>query len=599
MNTPDPTPVVPPPTWERLLDRYFDGVITPDELQELCAELRAHREAARAFARAARMDAALHTHYHRLAAREGWNEIWAETAARLPRPPEEASGWRRWADRARERRWWVPASAVLAHAALILILVRWAVPHFTHSNSRGETKEYPAEIAWNEGDAQPALDSLAPMPAPESPEAQIATYQPEPLPSLPSDAPDPFADILIRRLPEVALAALRNPAPPVPMEWPREWMGRTESGRAALLRTHLGAMADSVESASVRAHAWLADRQQPDGSWGDAGAGDLRVTALSLLAFLARGESPLAPGAGPRVTAGLRWLLQRQQADGWFGGSARDSESHALALAAVSEAYSLSRIPSLRAARDRALAASLAAQQADGLWTDRGGYEHSLAATAYQMMALHAARMYPAPELDVDAALRRAATGILSLKGTASGSLFAEARDDRALLRPAIAATRTAAWALHFSDVRIPAEVQRTLRTALLRAPDRRAGTDVMETMIIASASFHAGGRVWTQWRDRGLPGLLAGQSADGSWNGGTASAMGSGATACAMLALSACVMEQPRPLRAFAGFNGGHPAAQAAASTANGIVEGNEWSQLRDLNPRPAVYKTAALPLS
>ena len=553
MNSPDPIPAATPPAWERLLDRYFDGVITPDELRELCAELRSSREAARAFARAARLDAALHAHYHRLAAREGWDEIWAETAARLPRPVRASTGWRQWTDRARERRWWVPASAVLAHAALILILIRWAVPHFTHPDSQGDTKEYPAEIAWNEGDAQRALDPLAPMPAPESPEAQIAAYQPEPLPSLPSDAPDPFADILIRRLPEVALTALREPAPPVPMEWPREWAGRTASGRASLLRTHLGAMADSVESASARAHAWLADRQQPDGSWSDSEGGDLRSTALSLLAFLARGEGPLAPGAGPRVTAGLRWLLQQQQADGWFGGAARDSESHALALTAVSEAYSLSRIPSLRAARDRALAASLAAQQADGLWTDRGGYEHSLAATAYQMMALHAARMHPAPELDVDASLRRAATGILALKGSASGSQFAEARDDQTLLRPTIAATRTAAWALHFSDVRIPADVQRTLRSALLRAPDRRAGTDFMETMIIARASFHEGGRVWTQWRDRNLPGLLAEQSADGSWKNGAAPATGPGRTACAMLALSACVMEQPRPLRGYA----------------------------------------------
>ncbi|MBP7275620.1 MAG: hypothetical protein KBA51_05405 [Kiritimatiellae bacterium] len=552
MNRTSPAASNPPPAWEAMMNRYFDGVITPSELETLSAVLRENPDAARAFVRAARMDSALYTHFHRQTAQREWSESWSDTQAPLPLKLRLHAGWNRWRDRVEERRWWGPAGAVLAHAALIFILIRWAVPHTSAPSSESRDQIYPAEIAMGDApDGREPLDPVAPIPRPE-PSEQLAEYHPDPL-SLPEGAlPDPFADILAGLRPEHAMRPPREPAPDrsAPVFAPVE-----ADLRLAAMRRHLGSLADDAEEAARRGNEWLAQHQASDGRWDGSSRDEIRTTALPLLALLQQGEGPRSARYGSMVTAGLRWLLSRQQPDGWFGESGHDAEAHAWALATVSEAYRRSRIPSLRAARDRALAASLAAQDDGGLWARDPGYALDLGATAAHMMAMDSALAFPPTELDVPEAMARAVRGVLSLRAPHVGAWFASSRSalDGQSPPPSRQATLLAAWALQYARTPIPAEVHRTIQAALFHPADPSAPTVYETEMIIARIAFNEGGRAWSLWKSRRLPELLSGQTREGAWGDSPSGRARAEETAYAMLAVSACMEDPPRPLQKIA----------------------------------------------
>lgn len=569
-RTPEAAPAASPAR-DALIDRYFDGVITPGELDTLSAQLREDPAAARAFVRAARMDSALHTHFHRQTAKRAWSEAWSGADPRLPLKIRLHASWNRWRERAEERRWWGPAGAVLAHAALIFILIRWAVPH--PSAPRPGTREtiYPADITMGVVmEPREAFDPVVPIPRPD-PSARIADYHPDPM-SLPADeGPDPFADILLRRLPETALRASPDAGSPgtVLPDGPDEAIIRL-----AAMRRHMGAMADAAEEAARRGGDWLARSQLPDGGWPGASGNGIRTTALPLLALLQQGEGPRSPRYGMMITAGLRWLMDRQQEDGWFGAPGEDAESHALALTAVSEAYRLSRIPSLRASRDRALAASLAAQDAGGLWPRGPGYDLDLDATAAHMMALDSVRAFPSSEMNAQEAMDRAVRGVLSLRAPHIGAGFASSRSaaDGRMPPPSRPATRRAAWALQFARTPIPAEVHRTIQAALFHPADPALSPEYEDEMIVARLAFHEGGRAWTLWKSRRLPKLLAGQTREGAWAGSPGRPARVEETACALLAISSCMTDDPHPLRMITRTRRGPEPSVAAASVRRNV---------------------------
>ena len=78
------------------------------------------------------------------------------------------------------------------------------------------------------------------------------------------------------------------------------------------------ATAPSADAAVQNGLAYLAGRQNPDGSF-DAGENKVAVTALSVMAFLACGHTPGVGRYGLVVRQGVDFLLARAQDDGYFG----------------------------------------------------------------------------------------------------------------------------------------------------------------------------------------------------------------------------------------------------------------------------------------
>jgi hypothetical protein len=109
---------------------------------------------------------------------------------------------------------------------------------------------------------------------------------------------------------------------------------------------------------------WLAEHQNDDGSWGDTARSNMPAyTGLALLAFLGHGEEPASRRYGPTVLKALKKLLAYLGAK---GEGVRGGYRHAIVLYALSEAYSLSRIPMLRTAMEEGMRKLIAGENSKG-----------------------------------------------------------------------------------------------------------------------------------------------------------------------------------------------------------------------------------------
>lgn len=90
-----------------------------------------------------------------------------------------------------------------------------------------------------------------------------------------------------------------------------------------------------TERCVMRALRWLKTQQRPDGSWAGR-SGSLNMTGFVVLTYLSRGIKPGGdPEFGDTVRKGVEYLMRNRHKD-------------AIALAALAEAYGLSRNPNIR-----------------------------------------------------------------------------------------------------------------------------------------------------------------------------------------------------------------------------------------------------------
>src|SRR5262249_13251076 len=137
------------------------------------------------------------------------------------------------------------------------------------------------------------------------------------------------------------------------------------------LAIDMGATEDSEKAveASLR---WLARHQNHDGCWlpieatighepdvkfsdlperqRSGLAADSGLTALALLAFLGANYTHEDNLYAEHVDRGLRWLIARQESDGYLGGRANRYAGmycHGMATIALGEAYGMTKDPAL------------------------------------------------------------------------------------------------------------------------------------------------------------------------------------------------------------------------------------------------------------
>jgi len=144
---------------------------------------------------------------------------------------------------------------------------------------------------------------------------------------------------------------------------------------------------------------WLVTHQEDDGRWDTRKHGaksnyDTGGTALAMLCFYGWGARHDQPGKyQPNVRKALRWLLAQQKKDGDLSGPGR-MYCHAIASIALCEAYGITRDPNLKPPAERSIAYTLAAQHpSKGGWRYNPGDSPDTSITAWQIMALHSARM--------------------------------------------------------------------------------------------------------------------------------------------------------------------------------------------------------------
>lgn len=109
-----------------------------------------------------------------------------------------------------------------------------------------------------------------------------------------------------------------------------------------------------TERCVMRALRWLKTQQRPDGSWAGR-SGSLNMTGFVVLTYLSRGIKPGGdPEFGDTVRKGVEYLMRNRHKD-------------AIALAALAEAYGLSRNPNIREIVEQSLN-DLADQMKGTIW---------------------------------------------------------------------------------------------------------------------------------------------------------------------------------------------------------------------------------------
>ena len=146
---------------------------------------------------------------------------------------------------------------------------------------------------------------------------------------------------------------------------------------------------------------YLAAKQSPNGSW-NAGGGEhpVAMTAYTLMAFLASGNTPNEGEYGKNVTRGMQYLLERVGPDGYIsaGGNGGDRGGsnmygHGIASIALAELYGMSKDPRLKQKLE------LAIHLIENCQNDQGGWRYAprksdadLSVTVLQVVALRAAK---------------------------------------------------------------------------------------------------------------------------------------------------------------------------------------------------------------
>ncbi len=164
---------------------------------------------------------------------------------------------------------------------------------------------------------------------------------------------------------------------------------------------------------------WLAEHQSPEGGWSTAGFADScgdpacigpgkaihdpGITGLAVLAFLGAGYTQGDGPYGAEIRAALMRLAAGQAPDGALAPPrGKFMYSHAIATAALCQAYAQKRTPALRAPAERATHYLLAAQTLRGGWRYKPAEtESDTSVTGWAVLALVRARMagfeIPAP----------------------------------------------------------------------------------------------------------------------------------------------------------------------------------------------------------
>jgi len=270
---------------------------------------------------------------------------------------------------------------------------------------------------------------------------------------------------------------------------------------------------ERVTAAVDRAVQYLAERQQPDGSWHTNHA----PNALALLAFLGRGH---VPGRGPYqevLERGKRYILATQHESGLFASptpSHGPMYEHALATLAMAEMYGMEPDPELEEKLRKAVGLILRSQSPNGGWRYQPTPgDHDLSVTVMQVVALRAANN---AEIPVPAeTIERAISYVTSCAYPSGGYGYQPGGGPN----PQMSAAGVLSLQL------LGKQDDPTVLAALnylANAPVEWGANQVSYFYYFhyyaIQAQYQAGGKYWNDWHPRVRELLLAHQEPDGSW---------------------------------------------------------------------------------
>jgi len=345
-----------------------------------------------------------------------------------------------------------------------------------------------------------------------------------PAPAHADDAPA-FADGAAQPPAPSSVDAVAQRADAAASAVPTLYADRVGGKRAAAAATRGGSL--ETEQAVQAALAWLAAAQARDGHWsvvehgggveravqghdrrGAGAKSDHGVTGLALLAFLGAGQTHRDGPYADVVARGLRFLAERQRADGSLAGDAEFFAAlycHGMATLALGEACALTQDATLRPAVERAVHYTLAMQHPKtGGWRYAAGDRGDTSQLGWQVMVLATARQ-AGISAGIEPAEARARTFLQSVSSGRAGGLAAYRPGER----PSVAMTAEALLCRLFLGQPVEHAVVQEALASLAAAPPDPAHPNAYTWYYATLASFHAGGPQWEAWNTRLLAALL------------------------------------------------------------------------------------------
>jgi hypothetical protein len=295
------------------------------------------------------------------------------------------------------------------------------------------------------------------------------------------------------------------------------YQGRSSGGRGQGLANYAGKYGQYTESAVIKALEWLKKKQAADGSWGP---NKPAMTGLAILTFLAHGETTSSDKYGPTVEKGIRFLVSQQNEAGEFLDVKNNPGpyGHAIATYAISEAYGLTRIPSLKPVMEKAISVVVAGQQAKGGWNyayDHGSRRDTSVA-GWQVQALKSAYIAGSDNPGIKPALEKAIEDLKTVQDAATGEFYYS--DMTSHHTDCI----TAIGVLCLQLIGHSKDKECKMGLDALRAADCDWGKpppwSLYAWYYITQAKFHSGGPGWTAWNSKFAKEFTENQNEDGSW---------------------------------------------------------------------------------
>lgn len=278
----------------------------------------------------------------------------------------------------------------------------------------------------------------------------------------------------------------------------------------------------ATQAAIDKALAWLASRQNDDGSFGGSGySRNVAVVSLAGMAFLSAGNTPGRGEYGEQINKCISYVLGAADESGFVSIPATASHGpmydHGFATLFLAEIYGMTPDSEVRDKLHRAVRLIVTTQNQEGGWRYQPKpVEADISVTICQIMALRAARnagLY-VPNETID----RCIDYVKRSQNADGGFMYMQTQGGPSKF------PRSAAGvvALYSAGIYEGDEIRKGLQyisQQLPKAEDFSRDTHAMYGHYYAAqAMWQAGGEHWNKWYPAIHDVLLKQQQADGSW---------------------------------------------------------------------------------
>jgi len=289
-----------------------------------------------------------------------FKEKWAKIREGLKQPPE--SGAYKFAKLEMTRLWSPVAAVVVPIIALLLMAVLAAMTPEKSDNVQVQIAEVdvPEELEPPEDIPEPEIE-------PPDPEKIIEPTE-NFVPSTSDNAVGPDTDFSPQPAQFDSVAIVKSP---VVMKG--IFGSRSPGARGSALGRYGGG--GHTEGAVLRALRWLKKNQSDNGSWSPTAGGgtgarraDTALAGMGLLTYLAHGETPASPEFGPTVEKAIKYLVGQMGGDGHFTLKDAHDYTHPIGTYALCEAFSMTKVPSIKVAAAKGIETIINGQNPAGGW---------------------------------------------------------------------------------------------------------------------------------------------------------------------------------------------------------------------------------------